>query len=110
MFDVLVGPEGRAGLAATLGGCDFALYKRPPESGARGKRNGFKSSTKNLPQGYMTPALFRIFTRPEPLLPGDAPVPRGTGTLGQGSEPAPGPMTDWARARTAGPCWSSALR
>jgi 4-amino-4-deoxy-L-arabinose transferase-like glycosyltransferase len=68
MIDVLVGPEGRAGLAATLHICDFALYMRPPEP-APGRNERLEIVNEEYAARFMTPALFRIFRGPRHSFP-----------------------------------------
>ena len=79
MFDVLVGPEGRAGLAATLGGCDFALYKRPPDL-APGENERLQIVNEEFAARFMTPALFRIFRGPSRSFPATPQYLGGMGT------------------------------
>ena len=80
IINQLVGPTFRAGLAANLHECDFALYVRPEgEAADPDSRLAIVNDEFGAP--YMTPALFRIFRGPQrwfralPLYSGDPDAP-----------------------------------
>jgi 4-amino-4-deoxy-L-arabinose transferase-like glycosyltransferase len=60
----MVGPTFRAGLAANLHECDFALYMKPA-SAAADPNGRIAFVNDEFGARYMTPALFRIFRGPQ---------------------------------------------
>ena len=64
----LVGPTRRAGLAANLHECDFALYMKQA-SAAENPSSRLAIVNNDYAARYMTPALFRIFRGPERTFP-----------------------------------------
>jgi 4-amino-4-deoxy-L-arabinose transferase-like glycosyltransferase len=64
----MVGPTGRAGLAANLHECDFALYMKQA-SAAANPSNRVAIVNNDFAARYMTPALFRIFRGPQRVFP-----------------------------------------
>ena len=65
----MVGPTLRAGLAANLHECDFALYQKPA-SGTADPKSRIAIVNDEFASRYMTPALFRIFRGPQRILRG----------------------------------------
>lgn len=68
----LVGPTGRAGLAANLHECAFALYMKQASAAANPK-NRVAIVNDEFASPYMTPALFRIFRGPQRVFRGSPP-------------------------------------
>ena len=66
----MVGPTLRAGLAANLHECDFALYMRPA-SAAADPNGRIAIVNDEFAARYMTPALFRIFRGPQRIFRGN---------------------------------------
>jgi hypothetical protein len=64
----MVGPTLRAGLAANLHECDFALYMKQA-SAAANPASRLAIVNSDYAAGYMTPALFRIFRGPQRVFP-----------------------------------------
>ena len=73
MVNLLVGPTGRAGLAANLHECDFGLYMKQA-SAAKDPDSRVAIVNSEYASEYMTPALFRIFRGPQRVFRGS---PRG---------------------------------
>jgi hypothetical protein len=62
--DVVLNPEGMAGLEGTLKGCDFAIYIPQPKVSVAGSESRLAIVNSPYAAQHMTPALFALFDGP----------------------------------------------